>query len=107
MLARLARTLAHVKAAVAPRLHQPLGQQLVIRPHHRGRAHTLLLRTLPHRRQPRTGRQQAVPDTLGKAQGELLSQGLGAAFHQHLKSLRVCASSASSTVLKMLAKTVL
>ena len=46
-----AATFAHKKAPVLARLHQPLGQQLVIGRHHGRRAHPVLLRALAHRRQ--------------------------------------------------------
>jgi hypothetical protein len=98
---------AHIETTVAPGLYQPLGQQLVVRLHHRRRAHTLLLRALAHRWEFGPGRQQSVPYALGKAQGQLLSQRLGAAFHEHQSDSGKCASRISNTVFKMFAKTVL
>jgi hypothetical protein len=69
------RGLAHKKPPVLARLHQPLRQQLVIGRHHGGRAHAVLLRALPHRRQARARGQQPVADALGKARRQLLGQG--------------------------------
>ena len=81
------RHIAYIKATILARFDQTLGYQAVIRPHHGGRAHALLLRAQAHRRQTRAGRQQPVANTLGKARRELLRQGLGGGLQQHGVSL--------------------
>src|SRR3989344_5359414 len=82
--------LAHKKAPVLARLHQALRQQLVVRCNHSGRAHAMLLRALPHRRQARAGRQQPVADALAETRRQLLGQRLGGGFHQHGGVLVYC-----------------
>ena len=87
---------AHVEAALAPRFHQALRQQLVVGRDHRVRAHALLSRAFAHRGQARAGRQQAVADALGKAVGELLRERLGGGSCQHAASL-FCVETATDT----------
>ena len=65
---------AHEEAALRPRLHQALRQQLVVGGHHGGRADPVQRRALPHAGQARAGRQQLVADALGKALGQLVGQ---------------------------------
>ncbi|MNV80847.1 hypothetical protein D3C71_1744720 [compost metagenome] len=59
--------LPHKKAAVLARLHQALGEQLVVRCYHRGWTHAMLLRALPYRGQAGSGREQAIANALPKA----------------------------------------
>jgi hypothetical protein len=69
-----ARRLPHEKSALPARLHEALGQQLVVGRDHGVRADAMAPRALAHRGQPRTGCEQAMSDALAVLGGELLGQ---------------------------------
>jgi hypothetical protein len=81
--------ITHEKAALPACFDESLRQQLVVGRDHRVRAHALLPRAFAHRRKPRSGRQQARADALGKAAGQLLRQRLGGGSCQHARVLCV------------------
>ncbi|WP_370691019.1 hypothetical protein [Hydrogenophaga sp.] len=71
------RTVTHKEAPIALCQHQALGQQQVVGGHHGGRVQTVLGGTLAHTgARWAGGRQQAVPDAVGKPGCQLLSQRL-------------------------------
>ncbi len=59
------------------RLHKALGKKEIVGRHHRVRAHALLACAFAHRRQPRSGRQQAGTYAVRKPLGELFGQAAG------------------------------